>query len=350
MELRSGPWSVSVEQDVGRAREHQEDFAECAEDGEQLLLVVCDGMGGHAAGREAAVLAGSILKQHFFAAVRERDPDVRWSLWSALVEANDTIKREATGADKHGMGSTAVIGWLRGAEVWVAHVGDSRLLQLRDGALVFRTKDHTRVQKMVDAGILTVEEAQHHQDANVVLRALGHMPDEGSDPEKRPEVRNEPLRVNEGDTILLCSDGLYDLVSESEIGSLLVEKPPAAAARALVELANERGGTDNISVAIAAYGGRSDTSERAVPGEARRTAATTPDEAETSAVRPAAPKPTAKQRPLPWKAIAIGASTAALAAVLALLAVVWKTRTPEAGQPKPAPSASRSTLPEAGAP
>jgi PPM family protein phosphatase len=345
MAVRLGAWSLGTHQDVGKARDHQEDYVNALEEAGQLLLLVCDGMGGHAAGDVASRRAGLILAQHFHVACLEQDSDVRLSLWSALVEANDVIKTEATAPGKAGMGTTAVVAWLKDAAVWVAHVGDSRLLHLRGGDVVFRTKDHTRVQKMIDAGILTPEQAASHQDANVVLRALGHLPEGGTDPEKQPEVQGDALHVEPGDAILLCSDGLYDLVSDAEVCATLGGKTPELAARALVDLANDRGGTDNISVAIGYYGcetapwaapARRHTLPEAPapPRELAPVVAPSPVAEGAAAHVPSSPAP-------PWKLIAIAASVVSTLALVALALVVLRftERKPSATPPSP-PSAS----------
>jgi serine/threonine protein phosphatase PrpC len=247
-------WRFAVGTDVGRQRDHNEDatgfFVNGAND---LLLAVCDGMGGHAAGDVASRGAVEIVRRHFSAAAAGADP--RSVLFDALVDANDQILTQGqSNAERKGMGTTAAVVWLRGREAWVAHVGDSRVYQLRGGATVFRTVDHTKVQKMVAHGILTPEQAASHPDANVVLRALGHMPPGGRDPEKRPEVTNAPLKLSKGDALVLCSDGLFDLVSEFDIAKTLVGRTASQATDELIRLANERGGHDNISVAVLVHG------------------------------------------------------------------------------------------------
>jgi len=248
-----GPWHFAIGTDVGRQRDHNEDSISVRANtaGTELLLSVFDGMGGHAAGDVASRGAAEIVR-HAFDNSAGRDP--REVLFFALVEANDRIVQQGqANPDQAGMGSTAVVAWLRGQEVWVGHVGDSRMYHLRDGGTLSRTTDHTKVGKMVAMGIITPEEAAHHPDANVVLRALGHMPPGGQDSEKRPEVTNSALRFRRGDAMVLCSDGLYDLLSDQEIAQALVGRSPGDAVSALIHQANERGGHDNISVAVAIY-------------------------------------------------------------------------------------------------
>jgi serine/threonine protein phosphatase PrpC len=239
--------------DVGRVRTSNEDFhGEFALPDGGVLLVVCDGMGGHEAGEVASAIAVETIGRVFTS--RPND-DPRDRLFDGFVEANANILAEAVRPGEGGMGTTGVAAFARDDEVYVAHVGDSRLYHLRGGEVAFRTKDHTRVQKMVDEGILSEEEAHSHPDANVLVRALGHQDassGEPSDPE--PDVRKNPLRLEPGDAIMLCSDGLYDLVQDDEVGATLAGKNAEEGAQALVDLANSRGGHDNITVSVLLYG------------------------------------------------------------------------------------------------
>lgn len=239
--------------DVGRRREQNEDaHGEFALPGGDLLLVVADGMGGHQGGEVASRIAVEALGH---IAQHSPAPDPREKLHNGLLVAHQRVVTHAESAGIRGMGTTAVAVYLRGNEAYVAHVGDSRLYHLRDGAISWRTLDHTRVERMVRMGILTPEQAKNHPDANIVTRAIGHNnPSEGATPE--PEVQEEPLLLLAGDVIVLCSDGVYDGVTDEEIASIASTQPAQAAAQALVDLANERGGSDNITVTVLAYGER----------------------------------------------------------------------------------------------
>jgi PPM family protein phosphatase len=143
------------------------------------------------------------------------------------------------------MGTTCVALVLCGAEAFLAHVGDSRAYRLRGGALERLTVDHSFVAELVAAGALTEEEARAHEQRNVITRALGIRP------EVEPTVTG-PLAVEPGDVFVLCSDGLHDPVRDEEIAEALAGAAPLAAAERLVALARERGGPDNITVAVAA--------------------------------------------------------------------------------------------------
>jgi PPM family protein phosphatase len=237
--------------DVGRERELNEDaHGELILEDGGLLLVVADGMGGHAAGEVASGLAVDTLLE----AAREgaqRDP--REVLARALIAASDRIMAEvANRPEAAGMGTTIVTAWVRRDRAWIAHVGDSRLYHVRRGLVVWRTIDHTRVQSLVDAGLLTADEARVHPDANVITRALGHLHSDGGP--VAPEVHHEPLVLEPGDALVLCSDGLHDSVEDVEVAELASSGwPPELIARRLVALANDRGGHDNITATVLVF-------------------------------------------------------------------------------------------------
>jgi protein phosphatase len=142
------------------------------------------------------------------------------------------------------MGTTCTALVLRGDEAFSAHVGDSRLYLLRDGVLQALSEDHWLVNEMVQQGLISKEEARHHEDRNVITRALGLHP--------TVEVATwaAPRSVRPHDRFLLCSDGLYDLVNDEEILETMEEQQPHIAAEQLVTLAKARGGHDNITVAV----------------------------------------------------------------------------------------------------
>ncbi len=208
-----------------------------------FLAVVCDGMGGHEGGREASQAAIEAVCDVLEGAVAAVDP--RELLRSAIVEANSRVF--AIGGDglRQGRpGSTLVAALVRPEGIYVAHVGDSRMYRVQNTAAFAVTKDHSAVQGLVDAGLLTPEEAAVHPDANRITRALGIAAD------VQPDVRPTPLAYIAGDTFLLCSDGLSDLVKEPDLLGIVQGAPLAQAAGTLVDLANARGGYDNITVVL----------------------------------------------------------------------------------------------------
>ena len=210
------------------------------------LLVVCDGMGGHNSGEEASNLALRTVVETLEGMAL--DAPVRAALDQAVRTANDRVyglaPPDATGRP----GSTIVAALLQSSGIVVAHVGDSRAYLLRQGHALALTRDHSVVQQMVDAGMLTPEQAVGHPDANRILRALGVAA------AVDVEVRIDAVPFAQGDTIVLCTDGLTDLVTGPEIARAVLEAgSPAAGASRLVDMANERGGHDNITVLAARF-------------------------------------------------------------------------------------------------
>jgi serine/threonine protein phosphatase PrpC len=207
------------------------------------LCVVCDGMGGHAAGREAAELAVATIFEVF-----EKAPDGTAPgkvLEESIEEASRRIHVMQTSEVAMGRpGSTAVAVLMHAGGTEVAHVGDSRVYLVHEAQIFRVTRDHSIVQELVDRGLLTPDQATHHPDANRITRALGMSPDVDA------ELRPQPVHHVAGDAFILCSDGLSDLVEDGEILSIVAAAPAAQAAGQLVDLANARGGHDNITVVV----------------------------------------------------------------------------------------------------
>ena len=228
--------------DIGRVRSRNEDSV--AVDAGVGLLVVADGMGGHNAGDVASRMA----IEGVIGAMQGSTGEADERLVAAVRQANQAIY-DAAGEDyeRSGMGTTVVAVWLRPTRLVVAHVGDSRLYRLRDGVIESLTRDHSQVQDLVDRGILTPAQARASTRKNFLSRALGTDPDVVID-----SAVHTPAA---GDVYLLCSDGLTNMVEDGEIVSLIRDAASlGAAAESLVAQANERGGRDNISVALARLG------------------------------------------------------------------------------------------------
>jgi serine/threonine protein phosphatase PrpC len=238
------------------------------------LCVVCDGMGGHAAGREAAELALSTIFETFEAAVEGTPPPQ--VLRTAIEEASRRVHVMATSEVALGRpGSTTVAILLHRGGTEVAHIGDSRAY-LVHGAQIFRvTRDHSIVQELVDHGLLTADQASRHHDANRITRALGMAP------EVEAEMRPEPVAHAAGDAFVLCSDGLSDLVEDPEILAIVERESTTEATGKLVDLANARGGHDNITVLV--LRAREGASPAATPGASTTATAVMPS---TSAPAP----------------------------------------------------------------
>jgi serine/threonine protein phosphatase PrpC len=234
--------------DQGKVRERNEDsFAVPPPwvDGEKLqakgmLYMVADGMGGHVAGLAASHTAVERIVQEYYS---DPDPDAARSLDQAIRAANDDIYRKSEEDPAFsGMGSTVLAVVVRGDELLVANVGDSRAYSVRGKSIRQISRDHTWVQEQVDAGSITPEEARTHPRRHVITRSLG----------SRPDVRIDLFseRLEAGDTILLCSDGIFGQVSDGEIAEILVRNSPQKAANKLVNLANSRGGPDNSTAVV----------------------------------------------------------------------------------------------------
>jgi PPM family protein phosphatase len=226
--------------DVGRMRKNNEDSYLSA----KPVAAVADGMGGHSAGEVASAIAIEEL-----AALGERGP---WEnetaatddLKQAILRANRRIRGMAASDRKlNGMGTTLVALLQDGDMVHVANVGDSRGYLLRQGELSQVTVDHSLVQELVDDGRLSPEDAERHPQRSVITRALG------IDPEVEFDLFTYKLQV--GDRLLLCSDGLSDVVEPTQIRNVLLRvRSPQKAARQLITVANEQGGPDNITVIV----------------------------------------------------------------------------------------------------
>ncbi len=206
------------------------------------LTIVADGMGGHASGEVASQMAIDLISELYYA---ENGLDAPDALRQAIEIANQQIY-EASLADEKclGMGTTVVALAVLGDTAYSAHVGDSRLYRFRSGVLEMMTFDHSQVMEMVKHGIITMAQARDHDDKNVILRAVGT--------QEVVEVEvSANFAVISGDTFLLCSDGLNDMLEDAAIESILREEPDVhAASEKLIAAANEMGGHDNITACV----------------------------------------------------------------------------------------------------
>ena len=225
--------------DVGRERTQNEDSLRTWSGQDTDVLVVCDGMGGHEAGDVASRIASDRLIQGLSTGAGVRE---------ALVDANDAVVAESQLRGTLTMGTTAVVARRIGSRLEVGWVGDSRFYLFRDGEVISRSVDHSRVQKLVDLGFLTPEQARNHPDSHVLIQALGGGP--GAQDAFDPSDFEWPT-LKPDDVLLLCSDGLYDLVDDEHLYDLMVGRSPESACHALVDAANVAGGWDNISVIVA---------------------------------------------------------------------------------------------------
>jgi serine/threonine protein phosphatase PrpC len=222
-----------------------------------LFAVLADGIGGHRAGEVAAELAVNHLMQ---AVARSDGRRIRETIEDAVTEASDAIAAHA-GANENlkGMGSTCATAWIVGDKLHTAYVGDSRIYLIRSGRIQQLTVDHSWVQEAIDKGILTPEAARQHPNVHVIRRYLGSpTPPEPdfrlklfNDEGDQHAENNQGLQLLPSDILLLCSDGLTDLLWNDEILEVIRSKPSLKeASRALIEIANSRGGHDNITVVL----------------------------------------------------------------------------------------------------
>ncbi len=218
------------------------------------LAILADGMGGYNAGEVASgmvtTLLGSELEKSFTLNEPQKlTPDgqlqARVSVEAEIARANNAVYQAAQSQPQYaGMGTTLVMAVFFDNSMMVAHIGDSRLYRLRGESFEQITRDHSLLQEQIDSGMLTVEEARHSQNKNLVTRAVG------VDPVVETEIHS--YDVLPGDIYLLCSDGLNDMVEDEEIGSTIqmLAANLELAATQLVEMANDNGGRDNVSVIL----------------------------------------------------------------------------------------------------
>jgi protein phosphatase len=266
--------SVFGKSDLGRAREHNEDaflVADLSSEAVRLsaedyadvrrhavgahgsLFMVADGMGGAAAGEVASAMATHLIFQHM-ATAWPADSDrsatrFAYRLHEAVELANERIYRHALAhPEMRGMGTTVTAAGVFDRDLYLTQVGDSRAYLIRDGRAIQLTKDQSLMQRLIDAGEITEEEAERSDRRHIILQALG------PDPRIKVDLTRQSLR--RGDLLLLCSDGLSSAVKNDELAQLAaVHAELPAFCTALIDLANERGGLDNITVVAAHFAG-----------------------------------------------------------------------------------------------
>lgn len=244
---------VATATDSGMVRSHNEDSI--AADAEIGLAVLADGMGGYNAGEVASGIAVAMLTTEMKQALEVQEPHkvdgATGESWAVKlvrensVKANAAIFQTAKSQPQYaGMGTTLVVALFFDNRMAVGHIGDSRLYRLRKDGFEQVTRDHSLLQEQIDSGMITKEQARFSQNKNLVTRAVG------IDPEVETEIH--VYDVEPGDIYLLCSDGLSDMVTDEDIHSTLgaLQSNLPLAATQLVQLANDNGGRDNISVIL----------------------------------------------------------------------------------------------------
>ncbi len=250
----SGAIEIVSRTDPGKVRSHNEDFV--AHESEMGLVLLADGMGGYNAGEVASGMAARIIIEGLTHSWRATTATKR-SIANGTVDAGSSIQAQVERANWAifekaqnepqcaGMGTTLVTGLFYDNRLTVGHIGDSRMYRLRGEVLDQITKDHSLLQEQVDAGLIKKEDARKSRNKNLLTRALG------IDPKVEAEIHSHS--VLPGDTYLLCSDGLNDMVADEEIRLTLLalKSNLALAAEQLVLSANDNGGRDNVSVVLA---------------------------------------------------------------------------------------------------
>jgi serine/threonine protein phosphatase PrpC len=230
--------------DFGRVRQRNEDYMESFESQYGHVFVVCDGMGGHVGGEIASRLAASTIKNVFLS-----NPNKLTSpselIEEGIVEANRAVyNKSIEDASLKGMGTTCVVLVIKDGIIFYGHAGDSRLYIIRANKIYQLTKDHSFVQSLVDQGLISDAEAENHPRKNEITKALG------ISPSLVPEIARKGMLVYTNDFLILCSDGLSNMVSEREMMETIISSEPFDACNRLVEMANVAGGTDNITIQI----------------------------------------------------------------------------------------------------
>lgn len=239
---------ISAGSDVGICRSSNQDsysIGELSNGG--AWAVVCDGMGGHAGGNVASSMAAEKIASDIRTNLKESMSfaSVKNILESAIVSANMDIFDRAAGDDTlSGMGTTVVAAVCMNGRCVAANVGDSRCYLISEKNISQITRDHSLVQEMIDAGILTPSEAENHPNKNIITRALGI--------EEDVSVDFVEINVSVGDKLLLCSDGLSNMVNDAEMIDCTGDEDVFNYSSRLIALANEHGGTDNITAVVLA--------------------------------------------------------------------------------------------------
>lgn len=259
--LESAQYPVFAATDPGMVGKNNEDnFAVSAyqisesDPTPSIVAIIADGVGGHQAGEVASSLAVEMISHN----IAESDASQPLSIMEeAFFQANQAIYSQATiNPTNAGMSTTAACAWVIGDRLYLTAVGDSRVYLKRDDQLIQLTTDHTWVQEAMESGILTADQAESHPNAHLIRRYLGSKQPPISDfrlrlkpgESDKQAVANQGMQLKPGDFLLLCSDGLTDLVTDDEINTALDDRPLPEILQGLIDDANSKGGHDNITV------------------------------------------------------------------------------------------------------
>jgi PPM family protein phosphatase len=247
--LRARPGvKVAAATDVGCQRENNEDsylyWEPAGDTGFQQkgrLAIVADGMGGHEGGQDASRIATETIKEVYETSTGGPQD----ALLDGFKGAHEKVIEYATQHPQlRGMGTTATAIALRGNHLFYAHIGDSRLYRLHEAKLTRVTRDHSYVGRLFENGVISAEEAEVHPQRHILTAALG------TGPEFTPDSPEQPIPLDPGDILLLCTDGLWGVVGDREIQQTIASNDVNQACRKLIERARERGGPDNITAIL----------------------------------------------------------------------------------------------------
>ena len=237
---------IVAKTDKGHVRDSNQDAYAVGEFSDEVVwAVVCDGMGGAAGGNIASALAVKVISDKINVSYREqmRDSSIKNMLDSALNAANvEVFDMSESKHELKGMGTTVVCAIVKDGQAYIAHAGDSRAYILKNGKIFQITTDHSIVQDLLDKGKITSEQALNHPNKNIITRAVGV--------DKNIEIDFDQIDLDDDTTLLLCTDGLSNYVSDSEILEVTSDQKHYAFADRLVNKANENGGGDNITVVV----------------------------------------------------------------------------------------------------
>lgn len=237
---------VFAKTDIGKARELNQDYYYISSPEDAIkLYILADGMGGYKGGEVASRLATEAVKEYIyenFDKIEKQRDEILKLINDAMLYANKMVYEKSKEVEEfEGMGTTLEICLIYNNKAYTGHIGDSRIYRIRKGIMRKLTKDHSYVQKLVEDGKITREEANTHPKKNMLMKALGCMP------LVEPDIRARNMEPN--DILIMCSDGLTNMVKEEQI-CIEVTQNTQTAAENLVKLANESGGYDNITVVI----------------------------------------------------------------------------------------------------
>ena len=235
--------------DIGKKRENNEDYIYVPDVNESLkLFILADGMGGANAGEEASKLAAKTVRDYVrtnFIKIERTKENLEKLINDAIVYANEVIYKKGEQVPEYkGMGTTLIVVLIYKGRIHIGHVGDSRVYRARQNIFRQLTKDHSFVQNLVKQGEISFEEAKHHPQKNVLLKVLG------CEKNVAPDIITKGIQ--KGDIILICSDGLTNMVDDKYIYEIIMQNifDVSVACKKLIDKANRNGGLDNVSVIL----------------------------------------------------------------------------------------------------